>query len=548
MTKLSLVAVVLIFLMQCYPEIKQGLPPTDDALYSLYADRITKGDFSEPSPDLPNSHYKHRYIVVYMLAGFYKVLGVNIFSTMLPFILCSVLSLLLIYQIGKKIGGEHVGVSAAFLLAIYPPFLRVSARALSEPVLIMLVLAMFYCVIAALKEPLTSKKQERILLFSAGVLFALSVNTHLFNLLLLPPLALSVFFLCNRKFRPSISASMWPIIGMIFTYVLFAICTPGLIGKQATTQLSYDISTHVTTDSFFYHLLERGRRVLIPAFLFGDDAHYQLFGLAHQLFLIGTEYDLKHSLFHTLLFIAALVFFFIKRKELLPIQRRLIAATTYPLFILYLLYEFIGLFIVRKLGRYFILLPILTIIPSAYFFSYLTSPKSLQRLLISIALFLLSLTVLWHFGVSDVRVTYLLLLTYFILLVFLLWDRKTFLANAVIGMFVAVLLSQIYGKVVSYNRPLHKEPLEYLYSSFAPPWNIYTTNDVELEGMADWNVMSGFYAGFDEQNWHHTSVSTPEELEKLENGFLFSRAELSATKFQLVRRFPSGVIAYQVIN
>jgi 4-amino-4-deoxy-L-arabinose transferase-like glycosyltransferase len=81
---------------------------------------------------LVNGSFHHMPGYPVLLAGFYKVFGVNMWSTLLPGLLAFIFSTILIYLIGKKLFDYRVGF-AAFILAIsFSPFLIYSFTAMVE--------------------------------------------------------------------------------------------------------------------------------------------------------------------------------------------------------------------------------------------------------------------------------------------------------------------------------------------------------------------------------------------------------------------------------
>jgi hypothetical protein len=92
-----------------------GVQGSDDVSIASHAMRLL-----EHGPYVPEGHYAARVGLIYPLALVYAVFGVGELQTVvLPFF-AAVLSLVLVYAIGRRLFGEHVGLLALLVLAVFP--------------------------------------------------------------------------------------------------------------------------------------------------------------------------------------------------------------------------------------------------------------------------------------------------------------------------------------------------------------------------------------------------------------------------------------------
>jgi len=71
-----------------------GLDWSDDVSYVDVASRILKGTYHPSHPP--------RLMIVYPIAFFFKIFGINEFSGTMFSLICSILSIVLIYYFGKE--------------------------------------------------------------------------------------------------------------------------------------------------------------------------------------------------------------------------------------------------------------------------------------------------------------------------------------------------------------------------------------------------------------------------------------------------------------
>lgn len=92
-----------------------GFHGFDDVFYIRRAYALSQGTFS-----LPKTHWEARIGLVGPTAFAYRVFGVTLGSTVLfPFV-CSILTVIAAFLLGRRLFGEPVGLLAALLVAIFP--------------------------------------------------------------------------------------------------------------------------------------------------------------------------------------------------------------------------------------------------------------------------------------------------------------------------------------------------------------------------------------------------------------------------------------------
>lgn len=125
--------------------------------------------------------FHHPPLFAYGLALFKKVLGVK-FQILFP-ILASVLTVLIIFAIGKKLYDERIGLIAAFIFSICPIALHASTKIWIDAVLTL------FCTLSVYLSILAVKKENPILYILAGISFGLAVLSKISALAVIAPIA-----------------------------------------------------------------------------------------------------------------------------------------------------------------------------------------------------------------------------------------------------------------------------------------------------------------------------------------------------------------------
>jgi len=104
-----------------------GLNWSDDFEYAEYAYKIANGNLYLGN-DLPAL----RIMMIYPIAFFYKIFGINDFSLVIYPFLLSIGSIFLTYSLGKMLFNKKVGLLSAFFLSIFPLNILYSTWALPD--------------------------------------------------------------------------------------------------------------------------------------------------------------------------------------------------------------------------------------------------------------------------------------------------------------------------------------------------------------------------------------------------------------------------------
>lgn len=142
---------------------------------------VEKGVYGYMTDGTPNAYVTPGYPL--FLALIYSIFGSGektVLYVKLIQAVISVLSVVLVFFVGNKIGGRFVGLVAAAFCAFYPPFVLYSRHLLTETLYIFMFLLYFITLLYSLDS---GKKR---LHFLSGVLFAAAVLVRPLILILMP--------------------------------------------------------------------------------------------------------------------------------------------------------------------------------------------------------------------------------------------------------------------------------------------------------------------------------------------------------------------------
>jgi 4-amino-4-deoxy-L-arabinose transferase-like glycosyltransferase len=163
---------------------KQPAPGSDAAGFVQYAWNVAQGrGYRGASADVTDQDHLTSYQapgVTFMYAALFKVFGKTFWPLRLTQALLDSATVLLLFLIARRLFNTRVGLLAALVYAVYPFAIFLSSELLSETLFTFLSLAFVLCCLQA------SHKQSPHWLFSAGLLFGLSMLTRPNQLLLVP--------------------------------------------------------------------------------------------------------------------------------------------------------------------------------------------------------------------------------------------------------------------------------------------------------------------------------------------------------------------------
>lgn len=200
--RLSIVLILLavIFLIKIYfvhPSF------SDENIYYSMGKIIARGQ--KPYIDF---NYVHPPVQVYLLAGIFTVLGSSLATAKLLPLLSSLLSVILIFLISKKLFDEKSAFFSSLLFIITPAFLAFSDQGYGMWESVFFLLSSFYL---ALKEKY----------FTSGFLFSVAVFTRYLSVLFFP-LILLALFLRRLKWKSFLFFStLFMTVSFLFFYLVY---------------------------------------------------------------------------------------------------------------------------------------------------------------------------------------------------------------------------------------------------------------------------------------------------------------------------------------
>ena len=148
--------------------------------------------------------------LVFLIQHFsFVIFGQNLFALRLPFVLAGILSVPLIYLIGKKLFAEKAGLIAALLLAVSNYHVWISRIGLQESILIFFSLLTFYLFLLAL--------EKNKYWFFWGVSFGLALLTKYLALVLVPIFVIYLLFYQRKVFKDK---NFW--FGVLISILIFS--------------------------------------------------------------------------------------------------------------------------------------------------------------------------------------------------------------------------------------------------------------------------------------------------------------------------------------
>lgn len=165
------------------------------------------------------SFHDHPPLVFWLQHLFFKVLGVNLWSLRLPFALAGIISIWLVYLIGKELKDRNTGLISALFLSVISYHVWISRIGLQESLLIVFILASLYFFLKNLKVDLTKLgkvgKLPPFLLF--GLFFGLALLVKYTAVIFLIPI---FFYLLVYRRDLLASHQFW--LSLVFSLILFS--------------------------------------------------------------------------------------------------------------------------------------------------------------------------------------------------------------------------------------------------------------------------------------------------------------------------------------
>lgn len=187
-----------------------GLATYDDAFYAQKAKEILNtGDWTTMHYD-GDPHFENPPFFIWLIAGSYKVFGINEYAAKFPSALMGVMTVLLIYFFGRYLFNEWIGFFSALVLSTTNIFTRYAGRAMMDVTLSFFVASALFALI------LSIRKDHRYFLLW-GLCIGISVLIK--SVLGLFPAVITVLFLLFTK-RWKIFINVYFIIGILCAVIL----------------------------------------------------------------------------------------------------------------------------------------------------------------------------------------------------------------------------------------------------------------------------------------------------------------------------------------
>ena len=145
---------------------------SDDAIYSFraigyldYVDSInlqpTPLSWFESLPAWSKLSFHDAPPLVFLIQFlFFKLFGVSVFVSRLPFALAGVGSVILVYFLAKELYNQKIAIAAAFILSILSYHVWASKVGFLEPIALFFVLLTFLIFFKALRQPVDSSSMQ----------------------------------------------------------------------------------------------------------------------------------------------------------------------------------------------------------------------------------------------------------------------------------------------------------------------------------------------------------------------------------------------------
>lgn len=165
------------------------LPVSDYSAYQSYAANFAKGLFTNYDPTYPVFPFKIGYPII--LSFLYRITGIDISAAKALNIALSILSMILVFYIGKNIVSNRVGRIAALMFAFWPAQIMNNSTLASEH--IFMVFFLLGILLLVKMNSINSLKRETLNTALLGVILAASQFIRPISLIIFPVAAAYIF-------------------------------------------------------------------------------------------------------------------------------------------------------------------------------------------------------------------------------------------------------------------------------------------------------------------------------------------------------------------
>lgn len=198
----------------------------DERLYHTWAERIASGTFDSESV------YEMAPLPAYFMALVYKVFSPDPVYIRLTNIVFGVLTCLLIYLIGKEMGGNVVGLVSSLVASLYGPFIFYSIVPLKTALSVLLFASLVYLLISVLN------RRSWVKAVLLGICLGLVQNVRPNCLVLVPLVPLVVFWNYygqKSAFRAIVLTCLAYVLGLAVANVPFMVRNYVVAGEPSAT-------------------------------------------------------------------------------------------------------------------------------------------------------------------------------------------------------------------------------------------------------------------------------------------------------------------------
>lgn len=266
-----------------------GLNFSDDQSYVHYASKIFQKDFN------PTDNNGLRMGIYYPVGIFYLLFGINPISAVLYQLISSLITIAVIFYIGKLLFNEKVGLLAAFFLSFFPLDVLYSTQTMGEtPLALFTALSVFFF----LKGE--RSRRNKIYFYLSGISIGISYLIRESGLI--PLLFLFGYFLYTRKLKLNYTFIFLGLLSIfLFEGIHYAIDNGDFFLRF------HEVSGHYGAENAVKKLGLNVNMDFYPKVMFNLDSSYH--------FIKSQKYSVEYGLFYYVVVLSAIFLLFRRKRE-----------------------------------------------------------------------------------------------------------------------------------------------------------------------------------------------------------------------------------------
>ena len=190
---------ILVFSVSFFANLGAGpLWAADEKTYSSMAFHMNKsGDYLQPWSFGEQAIWIAKPpLIMWLMSLSYQAFGITNFATRVWSAIFGILSLVVIFYLGRKLYNSYVGLLSVLVLGTFTMFFEFATRAMTDVPLVFFILASTYCFI--LSEDIEKTSLYAVL---SGAFFGLALMTKQFEALLIPLIIIPYLVLMKKSLR-----------------------------------------------------------------------------------------------------------------------------------------------------------------------------------------------------------------------------------------------------------------------------------------------------------------------------------------------------------